>query len=121
MKFKGSISHLAHKLGNDAVEDASLVVEVLSGLADSLLSGAQAAEVLGSLGADISAQLGIKSSNPLRTSNSMRPTSLPPAENSMNTLGFSARVAIMRSMVEVVLAIGATLVKESIAQFVILP
>ena len=36
---------------------ATLVVELLSGLSDALLSGAEATEVLGGLGNDISAQL----------------------------------------------------------------
>ena len=49
--------YLAHELRDDAVKRATLVVELLSELADSLLSGAEAAEVLGSLGNDISAQL----------------------------------------------------------------
>lgn len=38
---------------------ATLVVELLSGLSDALLSGAEATEVLGSLGNDISTQLQI--------------------------------------------------------------
>lgn len=52
--------YLAHELRDDAVKRAALVVELLSGLADSLLSGAEGTEVLGSLGNDISAQLPMK-------------------------------------------------------------
>lgn len=47
--------YLAHELRDNAVKRAALVVELLSGLADSLLSGAEGTEVLGSLGNDISA------------------------------------------------------------------
>lgn len=54
------IHYLAHELRDDAVKRAALVVELLSGLADSLLSSAQSTEVLGSLGNDISAQLPMK-------------------------------------------------------------
>ena len=50
-----SMHYLAHELRDNAVKRAALVVELLSGLADSLLSGAEGTEVLGSLGNDISA------------------------------------------------------------------
>ena len=50
-------TYLAHELRDDAVQRAALVMELLSGLANTLLSGAEAAEVLGSLGNDISAEL----------------------------------------------------------------
>ena len=42
----GEVSSLDHEVGNNAVEDGSLVVEGLSRLANSLLSGAQGTEVL---------------------------------------------------------------------------
>lgn len=42
----GEVSSLNHEVGNNAVEDGALVVEGLSRLADSLLSGAQRTEVL---------------------------------------------------------------------------
>ena len=44
--MQSSLSHL----GDDAVEDGVLVVQGLAALADSLLSGAEGAEVLDSLG-----------------------------------------------------------------------
>ena len=42
----GEVSSLDHEVGDNAVEDGSLVVEGLSRLANSLLSGAQGTEVL---------------------------------------------------------------------------
>jgi len=46
----GEIAALAHEVGDDAVENGALVAE-------SLLAGAQGAEVLGGLGHNIGAQL----------------------------------------------------------------
>ena len=48
------ISSLDHEVGNNAVEDRTLVVKRLSGLADSLLTSAQSAEVLHGLGHSLS-------------------------------------------------------------------
>ena len=88
--------NLAHELGNDTMQGAALVVELLSRLADSLLSRAEAAEVLGGLGNDIGAELPfIPPDSP--TSNTMRPMSFPPALKSMNTRGLSAREAKPRN------------------------
>ena len=88
--------NLAHELGNDTMQGAALVVELLSRLADSLLSRAEAAEVLGGLGNDIGAELPfIPPHSP--TSNTMRPMSFPPALKSMNTRGLSAREAKPRN------------------------
>lgn len=52
--------YLTHELRDDAVKGATLVVELLSRLPNSLLSGAEATEVLSSLGNDISAKLPMK-------------------------------------------------------------
>jgi len=49
----GEVTTLEHELGNDAVEDASLVVEGLAGAAHTLFTGAEAAEVFSGLGADV--------------------------------------------------------------------
>lgn len=49
--------YLAHKLGNDTMQGAALVVQRLSHLAFSLLSGAQATEILCSFGNYVSAEL----------------------------------------------------------------
>ena len=45
----GEVTTLKHELGDDAVEVGALVVEGLAGLASTLLSGAEGAEVLGGL------------------------------------------------------------------------
>ena len=45
----GEVTTLKHELGDDAVEVGALVVEGLAGLAGTLLSGAEGAEVLGGL------------------------------------------------------------------------
>lgn len=46
----GEVTSLDHKLGNDTVESAALVVEGLASLAQTLLASAKSTEVLGSLG-----------------------------------------------------------------------
>lgn len=46
----GEVAALDHEVGNDAVELGALVVQGLAGLADSLLAGAEGAEVLDRLG-----------------------------------------------------------------------
>lgn len=53
----GEVTALDHELLDDAVELGALVVEGLSGLAQTLLAGAQGAEVLGRLGHDVVVQL----------------------------------------------------------------
>ena len=53
----GKVTSLAHELWDHSVESGSLVVQWLSALADSLLSGAQSTEVLGGLWNDIGVQL----------------------------------------------------------------
>ena len=54
------ITNLAHELRNDAMKGASLVMQFLARLAHTLLTGAEAAEVLSRLGNDISAELWVK-------------------------------------------------------------
>ena len=49
--------YLAHKLGNDTMQCAALVVQRLSHLALSLFSGAQATEILRSFGNYVSTEL----------------------------------------------------------------
>ena len=107
--------NLAHELGNDTMQCAALVVELLSRLADSLLSRAEAAEVLGGLGNDIGAELPfIPPHSP--TSNTIRPMSFPPALKSMNTRGLSARDAKPRNALAPSLAeTVASLVAASMA------
>jgi hypothetical protein len=53
----GEITTLDHELLDHAVELAALVVERLAGLAQALLTGAESAKVLGSLGHDVVVQL----------------------------------------------------------------
>lgn len=57
MKETRDNPYLAHELGNDSVHLAVLVAERLAALAISLLTSAEATEVLGGLGNDISEQL----------------------------------------------------------------
>ena len=57
MKGTRDNPYLAHELGNDSVHLAVLVAERLAALAISLLTSAEATEVLGGLGNDISEQL----------------------------------------------------------------
>jgi hypothetical protein len=45
----GEVTTLEHELGDDAVEVGALVVEGLAGLAGTLLTSAEGAEVLGGL------------------------------------------------------------------------
>ena len=66
---------------------ATLVVELLSGLSDALLSGAEATEVLGSLGNDIVEQLLAHVTTPKPTSKVILPAGCPPMETSKKTLG----------------------------------
>ena len=47
----GEVTTLSHELGDDSVERAVQVVEVLSGLALALLTSAEGAEVVAGLGA----------------------------------------------------------------------
>ena len=54
---RGEVATLAHEAGDDAVEGAALVVEGLAGLAHTLLTSAEATEVLGSLGDSMGIQL----------------------------------------------------------------
>ena len=79
--------YLAHELRDNAVKRAALVVELLSGLADSLLSGAEGTEVLGSLGNNVAEQLLPHTITPKRTSKVILPAGCPPMEISKNTLG----------------------------------
>lgn len=90
--------NLAHELRNNAMEGATLVVELLSRLSDTLLSGAETAEVLSGLGDNIGTEL-LFIPNTSPTSNTMRPMSFPPALKSMNTIGLSAREANPRNAV----------------------
>lgn len=53
----GDVSSLEHEVGDDSVEDGVLVAQINTRLALSLLSSAQASEVLGGLGDDIVVQL----------------------------------------------------------------
>ena len=57
MKETRDNPYLAHELGNDSVHLGVLVAERLAALAISLLTSAEATEVLGGLGNDISEQL----------------------------------------------------------------
>lgn len=57
MKETRDNPYLAHELGNDSVHLAVLVAERLAALAISLLTSAEATEVLGGLGNDVSEQL----------------------------------------------------------------
>jgi len=50
------VSSLKHEVGDDAVESGSLVVQRLALLADTLLAGAQGAEVFNGLGHDVSVE-----------------------------------------------------------------
>lgn len=50
-------AYLDHELLDDAVEDGALVVQGRAGLAQALLAGAQAAEVLGRLGDEVGVEL----------------------------------------------------------------
>ena len=52
-----NITALNHKMRNDAMENRSLVMQRHSALSDSLLSGAQATEILCSFGNYVSAEL----------------------------------------------------------------
>merc|ERR1719189_2629080 len=51
------VPSLAHEVGNDTMERATLEVERLAHLASALLAGAEAAEVLSGLGRDIGSEL----------------------------------------------------------------
>lgn len=63
----GDISSLDHEVGNDTVEDAVLVAQIFSSSSLSLLTSAQAAEVLRGLRNNIVVKLAIQK----------RPLSLP--------------------------------------------
>lgn len=52
------VTTLKHEVLDDAVEDGALEAEGLAGAALTLLTGAEAAEVLGSLGDDVGKELG---------------------------------------------------------------
>ncbi len=51
------VTTLEHELGDNSVEDGSLEVQGLAGLAHSLLASAESSEVLGSLGDSVGVQL----------------------------------------------------------------
>src|SRR5688572_1936908 len=51
------LTHLDHELLNDTVEGGALVVQRLSRLSKALLTSAEAAEVLGSLGDNVRVEL----------------------------------------------------------------
>lgn len=53
----GEVTALNHELLDDAVEDGALVMQGLAGLAQALLAGAEAAEVLGRLGDEVVVEL----------------------------------------------------------------
>ena len=58
IQFTGSeITTLAHEVGDDSVEGGSLEVKRLSRFTNPLFSSAESAEVLGSLGGNISTEL----------------------------------------------------------------
>lgn len=50
-------SHLAHEVGNDAMERAALEVKGLAGLAGAFLTGAQRPEIFSGLRSDVRAEL----------------------------------------------------------------
>ena len=51
------VTTLAHEVVDDTMEGGALEVEGLAGLAHALLAGAEATEILGGLGDDVSAEL----------------------------------------------------------------
>jgi len=63
----GEITTLAHELRDDTMEDGTLKVEGLAGLAHTLLTGAEASEVLNGLGDHIGAELHNDASGGLTT------------------------------------------------------
>ena len=61
------VAALGHEVGDDAMELASLEVELLSRLADSLLSSAEGSEVLSGLGGVFGVEVDDKSADGLAT------------------------------------------------------
>ena len=82
-----NISSLEHESGNHSVEDRVLVAKILTLSSLSLLSGAEATEVLGSLGNNVAEQLLPHTITPKPTSKVILPAGCPPMEISKNTLG----------------------------------
>ena len=82
-----NISSLEHEAGNHSVEDGVLVAKILTLSSLSLLSGAEAAEVLGSLGNNVVEQLRLHFLTPKPTSKVILPAGCPPMETSKKTLG----------------------------------
>ena len=82
-----NISSLEHESGNHSVEDRVLVAKILTLSSLSLLSGAEATEVLGSFGNNVAEQLLPHTITPKPTSKVILPAGCPPMEISKNTLG----------------------------------
>ena len=82
-----NISSLEHESGNHSVEDGVLVAKIHTLSSLSLLSSAEATEVLGSLGNDVVEQLLAHVTTPKPTSKVILPAGCPPMETSKKTLG----------------------------------
>ena len=81
----GDISSLEHEVGDDSVEDGVLVAKIDSALSLSLLSSAQASEVLSSLRNNIIVQLNVSFHQTSHTSKTILPAGAPPMEMSKKT------------------------------------
>ena len=81
------VSSLEHEARDDSVEDGVLEAEIHSRSSLSLLSSAQASEILSCLRDNVVEQLKCKAERITPTEKTILPTGLPPIAISKNTLG----------------------------------